>query len=94
MGNSSYDYFREQMEKREEEDTQNIIEYGTCDPKKIEKIKREREKESRDNRNFWIFIVVLGIVIYMIMGGLAKCTGNKFNPFDDYDSEWQYKHSD
>ena len=89
-----YSYLEEQRKKQEEEDTQNIIEYGTRDPKKIAEIKAKRKAEKKSNTSFWIFIVTIGIAIYMLMGGIAKCAGSKFDPFEDNDTEWQYRHTD
>jgi hypothetical protein len=81
----AYDY-----RNQEEKDNENYREYGTTNPKLIEEIKKKR----KDNKNFWIFIIVIGLVIYMIMGGIAKCSGSHFDPFGDNGTEWQYRHTD
>lgn len=89
--NTQYEYteemFKQDIADQEERD---ILEYGTTDEKKIVQIK----KDKKDNRNFWIFIILLGVIMYMIMGGIARCTGSKFDIFEDNDTEWQYKHTD
>ena len=89
--NTQFEYteemFKQDIADQEERD---ILEYGTTDEKKIVQIK----KDKKDNRNFWIFIILLGVIMYMIMGGIVRCTGNKFDIFEDNDTEWQYKHTD
>ena len=84
--------YTEEMFKQEiaDQEERDLLEYGTTDEKKIAQIK----KDKKDNRNFWIFIILLGVIMYMIMGGIARCTGSKFDPFEDNDTEWQYKHTD
>lgn len=42
----------------------------------------------------YIFIFILVLVLYMIIGGVAKCTGSNYNPLEEGDTEWQYKHTD
>lgn len=79
--------FQQEIAEQEEKD---LLEYGTTDQNEINKIK----KDKKDNRNFWVFVIVLGLVAYMIMGGIAKCSGSKFDPFNDDDTEWQYRHTD
>ena len=80
----AYDY-----RSQEEKDNQNYRDYGTTNPKLIEDIKKKR----KENRNFWIFIIGLGLVIYMAMGGIAKCTGGSFDPFNT-EEDYQYHHTD
>jgi hypothetical protein len=89
--NTQYEY-TEEMFKQEiaDQEERDLLEYGTTDEMKIAQIK----KDKIDNRNFWIFIILLGVIMYMIMGGIARCTGSKFDPFEDNDTEWQYKHTD
>lgn len=89
--NTQYEY-TEEMFKQElaDQEEKMLLEYGTTDEKKIEQIKKDR----KDNRNVWIFIIIIGVVMYMFMGLIAKCTGSKFDPFEDNDTEWQYKHTD
>jgi hypothetical protein len=84
--------YTEEMFKQElaDQEEKMLLEYGTTDEKKIEQIKKDR----KDNRNVWIFIIIIGVVMYMFMGLIAKCTGSKFDPFEDNDTEWQYKHTD
>jgi hypothetical protein len=79
--------FKQEIADQEEKD---LLEYGTTDEKKIAQIK----KDKKDNRNFWIFIIIVGIIMYMFMGLIAKCTGSKFDPFKESDPEWQYRHTD
>ena len=89
--NTQYEY-TEEMFKQEiaDQEERDLLEYGTTDEMKIAQIK----KDKKDNRNFWIFIILLGVIMYMIMGGIARCTGSKFDIFEDNDTEWQYKHTD
>lgn len=84
--------YTEEMFKQElaEHEEKMLLEYGTADEKKIAQIK----KDQKDNRKFWIIIILFGVIMYMIMGGVTKCTGSKFDIFEDNDTEWQYKHTD
>ena len=84
---ATIEMYNKEIADQEERD---LLEYGTTDERKIEQIK----KEKNDNRNLLIFIIFLGVIMYMIMGGVARCTGSKFDPFEDNDTEWQYKHTD
>ena len=80
----TYDY-----RSQEEKDNENYREYGTTNPKLIKEIKKKR----KENRSFWIFIICLGLAMWILMGAIAKCTGSKFDPFED-NTEWQYRHTD
>ena len=85
---SKFEYkemFNQEIADQKERD---LLEYGTTDKKKIAQIK----KDKKDNRNFWIFIIIVGVVIYMIMGLIQKCTGSKYNPLDD-NSQWEPRHT-
>lgn len=79
------DMFKQEIADQEEKD---LLEYGTNDEKKIAQIK----KEKKDNHNFWIFIIIVGIVVYMLMGVFQKCTGSKYNPLED-DKPWEPRHT-
>ena len=54
--------------------------------------REENKKEGRSNHSFWIFIVIIGLALYMLMGGVAKCMGGNL---DDIlfggDSDYQYQ---
>lgn len=80
----SYDY-------RSLEEKANLIrEYGTDDEKKIEEIKRDR-KASREV-GCAIFIILF-VVIPMLMGLVAKCSGNKgYDPYND--APWEPRHTE
>jgi len=80
----------EQKQRDADEEEKKILKYGTTNQDLINKI----EKDKKDNRSFWIFIIIIVLVMNIIMGGIAKCTGSKYDPFEDYDTEWQYKHPD
>ena len=83
--------FRNEQKQRDaDEEEKKILKYGTTNQDLINKI----EKDKKDNRSFWIFIIIIVLVMNIIMGGIAKCTGSKYDPFEDYDTEWQYKHPD
>lgn len=83
-----------QEREREEQEMSNIREYGTTDPKRIEKLIEKRKQENKENRSFWIFIVIVGFLLYILMGGIARCAGAKGDFLLDNDIEWQYKHTD
>ena len=59
-----------------------------------EKLIEKKKQEDRANSNFFFFFIVAGLIIYMVMGGIARCLGVKGDPFDDCGVEWQYKHTD
>lgn len=86
---SSYSY-TEQMFKQDiaDQDERDLLKYGTKDEKIIAQI----EKNKRDNRNFWIFIIICFIVIYMFMGLIQKCTKSNYNPLED-DRPWEPRHT-
>ena len=39
-----------------------------------------------------VFIIIVGIVIYMFMGLIQKCTGSKYNPLED-NRPWEPRHT-
>ena len=78
--------FRKEITDQEERD---LLEYGTTDEKKIAQIK----KDKKANRNFLIFIIIVGVVIYMLMGLIQKCTGSKYNPLEDNNTPWEPRHT-
>ena len=82
--------YTEEMFKQEiaDQEERDLLEYGTSDKNKIAQIK----KDKKDNRNFWIFIIIVGIIMYMFMGLIAKCTESKFDPFED-NKPWEPRHT-
>lgn len=81
-------YIADQVEK-------NLLEYGTTDEKKIEQINKVRKKDRNAAYKAGCTIVIILWVLFMLIPSLiAKCTGNKYDPFEDNDTEWQYKHTD
>lgn len=90
-----YGYSKENYEReRLQEEDMNYREYGTNNPQKIEQLKEKRKQENKENRIIWVVIIVFGIIMWMLMGGAARCMGVKGDPFGDSDTEWQYKHTD
>lgn len=87
----AYEYDR----KREEDQRiyDNIQKYGTLDSRKIEKLKEEEKKDSKAKRNAILTIIGVGLLLYMAVGGIAKCTGAS-NPLFDGDKDYQYRHTD
>ena len=77
--------FKQEIADQEEKD---LLEYGTTDEKKIAQIK----KDKKVNRNFGIFIIIVGIVVCMFMGLIQKCTGSKYNPLED-NTPWEPRHT-
>ena len=90
LGKETKFEYTEEMFKQEiaDQEEKDLLEYGTTDEKKIAQVK----KDKKDNRNFWIFIIIFGIVVYMLMGFIQKCAGSKYNPLED-NTPWEPRHT-
>lgn len=91
-----YGYTKESREREEEERVAyNIREYGTNDIQKINEIEKKRKEERKATWGTGIIIFFLLFVLpIFIMGMVQKCTGSHYSPFEDNNTEWQYKHTD
>lgn len=84
--------FNQEIADQEERD---LLEYGTTDEKKIEQNKEARKRDRNAAFKAGCTIVIILWILFMLIPSLiAKCTGSKFDTFEDNDTEWQYKHSD
>ena len=93
---SKYGYSKESREREEEErETYNFREFGTNDIQKIKEIENKRKEERKATWGAGIVIFFLLFVLpIFFMGLVQKCTGSHYSPFEDNDTEWQYKHTD
>ena len=91
-----YGYTKECREREEEERVAyNIREYGTNDIQKIKEIEKKRKEERKATWGTGIVIFFLLFILpVFLMGLVQKCTGSKYDLFEDNDTEWQYKHTD
>ncbi len=86
---SNLDYEQQQEEDR------NYYEYRTNDIQKINEIEKKRKEERKATWGTGIIIFFLLFVLpIFIMGMVQKCTGSHYSPFEDNNTEWQYKHTD
>ena len=81
-------------EKKEKQTLSNVQKYRNTDYIKANRIIEKRKKGNEENRNSWIFIFIVGFLLYVLIGGIARCAGAKGNFLLDGDIEWQYKHTD